>query len=53
MQTQPRGFAILIILAVIATASVIIATQLAATEGQDGSRIRTTEALKAREVAEF
>src|SRR4051812_10769124 len=48
-----RGFVILIVLAVIATASVVLATQLTAVEGQQGAQIRMGEDLKARNVAEY
>lgn len=49
---QPRGFAILVVLAVLAAASVVIATQLASVEGQQGMQIRITQEMKARGVAE-
>ncbi|OGQ14115.1 MAG: hypothetical protein A2138_21495 [Deltaproteobacteria bacterium RBG_16_71_12] len=47
-----RGFAILIILAVIATTSVVLATQLAAVDNQSTMAVRAAEELKARDVAE-
>lgn len=50
--SKERGFAILIILAVIATASVVLATQLSAVEHQQLMAIRAAEELKARDVAE-
>lgn len=52
MKRSPRGFAILIVLAVLAAASVVIATQLASVEGQQGMQIRVTQEMKARDVAE-
>lgn len=47
-----RGFAILIILAVIATTSVVLATQLASVENQQMTAIRAAQELKARALAE-
>lgn len=49
---KKRGFAILIILAVIATTSVVLATQLASVESQSMVAVRAVEELKARDVAE-
>ena len=51
-QQRPRGFAILIVLAVIATASIILATQLASVKGQQGTELRISEEVGARDVAE-
>jgi hypothetical protein len=48
-----RGFVILIVLAVIATASVILATQLSAVQPQQGAEIRVAEETKARDIAEY
>jgi hypothetical protein len=48
-----RGFVILIVLAVIATASVILATQLAAVQPQQLAEIRVSEETKARDIAEY
>jgi hypothetical protein len=48
----PRGFAILIVLAVLAMASVILATQLASVEGQQIAQLRSSEEVKARDIAE-
>ncbi len=53
VKKNPRGFIILIILAVIATSSVILATQLSSVSGQNGAKIRTNEEVKARDVAEY
>lgn len=47
-----RGFAILIVLAVIAMASVILATQLSSVRGQEYTQIRAVEEAKARDIAE-
>ena len=53
MHTQPRGFTILIVLAVIAAASVILATQLSSVEHQQGAERRAVEQIKARDIAEY
>lgn len=50
--SKERGFAILIVLAVIATTSVVLATQLASVENQQMMAIRAAQELKARDVAE-
>ncbi|MBI1948890.1 MAG: hypothetical protein HYS27_24600 [Deltaproteobacteria bacterium] len=50
--SRKRGFAILIILAVIATTSVVLATQLAAVDNQSIMAVRAAEEMKARDVAE-
>lgn len=50
--TRRRGFAILIVLAVLAMTSVILATQLASVKGQEITQIRAVEEIKARDVAE-
>lgn len=50
--SKERGFAILIVLAVIATTSVVLATQLASVENQQMTAIRAAQELKARDVAE-
>lgn len=51
--SRRRGFAILIVLAVIAMASTILATQLSAVRGQEISQLRMSEELKARDIAEL
>jgi hypothetical protein len=48
----PRGFALLIVLGVIAMASAIVAVQLSSVRGQEASQIRRREELKARDIAE-
>lgn len=50
---RPRGFAILIVLAVLAMATVILVTQLASVDGQQAAQLRNAEELKARAVAEY
>lgn len=50
--SKRRGFAILIILAVIATTSVVLATQLASVKNQALMAVRAGEELKARDLAE-
>ena len=50
--SKERGFAILIVLAVIATTGVLLATQLASVENQQMMAIRAAQELKARDVAE-
>lgn len=50
--SKRRGFAILIILAVIATTSVVLATQLASVEHQGTMAVRAAEELKARDLAD-
>ena len=51
--SKRRGFIILIVLAVIATTSVVLATQLGSVQSQEGAQLRIVEEIKARDIAEY